>query len=250
MRRPGRFVGWLSAALLLGWGLSWAAPRVPETLARVDWFRVRDVRVEGVHYLSAEEVERLASVSSDANLWDDTDPVAERVRTHPLVRSVEIKRRLPGTLVLLVEEREPVGLVSTPTLQPIDRDGNPLPLDPAQQSLDLPVIRPAHEVRGTPDPAAIAAAARETARLAEVDPTFWSGISVVTEDGAHDVVMEWGDPAVRLRFRAPLAQVRLKEALAVLADAADRNGGRLPATVDLRFADQVVVRWSRLEREP
>ena len=53
-----------------------------------------------------------------------------------------------------------------------------------------------------------------------------------------------------LRFRAPVAQVRLKEALAVIADAADRNGGRLPATVDLRFADQVVVRWSRSEREP
>lgn len=255
MRRPGRFVGWLIAAVLLGWGLSWAAPRVPQAalvartvLAGVDWFRVRSVRVEGVRYLGTEEVERLASVPSEANLWDDTEPVADRVRAHPLVRSVVVRRRLPGTLVVRVEEREPVGLVPTPTLQPVDRDGHMLPIDPTEESLDLPVIRPARDLRGTPDPAAIAAAARETARLAEVDPTFWSGISVVTEDGAHDVVVEWGEPAVRLRFRAPLAQVRLKEALAVLADDANRNGGRLPAIVDLRFADQVVVRWSSLDR--
>ena len=66
---------------------------------------------------------------------------------------------------------------------------------------------------------------------------------MVTESGSHDVVLEWGDPTVRLRYRIPLAHVRAREALAVLADVADRTGGQLPATLDLRFADQVVVRW-------
>ena len=247
MRRPGRFVGWLITAVLLGWGLSWAMPLLPGALAEMDWFRVQSFRVEGLRYLSAAEVERAAAVPEGASLWDDTQPVAARLRAHPLIRAVTVTRRVPGTLVVRVEEREPVGLVPTPTLQPVDRDGHRLPLDPAHHSLDLPVIRPGRVVRGAPAPAAIAAAAREAARLAEVDPTFWGGISVVTEDGAHDMVVEWGDPAVRLRFRAPLAQVRLREALAVLADAADRSGGQVPATLDLRFADQVVVRWSGLD---
>lgn len=250
MRRPGRFVTLIVATVLLGWGLSWVAPRVPGALARVDWFRVRELQVDGEHYLTEAEVEQAAAVSTGANLWDDTSPIVERVRALPLVRDARVSRRLFGTLVVQVEEREPVGLVPTPTLQPVDRDGRTMPLDPSVTPLDLPVIRPERDLHGTPDPASIAAAARETARLAEVDPTFWSSISVVTEDGPHDVVMDWGEPAVRLRFRAPVAQVRLKEALAVIADAADRNGGRLPATVDLRFADQVVVRWGRSEREP
>src|SRR5262245_6801527 len=99
--------------MLVGWGLSWAAPRIPPALARVDWFRVRGVRVEGVHYLTASEVEEVADVAPDANLWDATGPVAARVRTHPLVRDVRVSRRLPATLVLHVEEREPVGLVPT-----------------------------------------------------------------------------------------------------------------------------------------
>ena len=250
MRRPGRFVGWLITAVLLGWGLSWAGPRVPGALervpgvlARVDWFRVRTVRVEGNHYLDADEVKRLAAVPPETNLWDDVEPVAARVRAYPLVRDVRISRRLFGTLVVKVEEREPVGLVPTPTLQPVDRDGRRLPLDPARHSLDLPVIQPERVLRGAPQAAAIAAAARETARLAEVDPNFWAAISVVTEQGPNEVVVDWGNPAVKLRFRAPIAPPRLREALAVIADAADRNGGRPPASIDLRFADQVVVRW-------
>src|SRR5687767_11927888 len=100
MRRPGRFVGWLTAAMLIGWGLSWVAPRMPRTLAEIDWFRVRAVRVEGVRNLTAEEVERLAAVPATANLWDDPTPVAARVRAHPLVREVTVSRRFPHTLRL------------------------------------------------------------------------------------------------------------------------------------------------------
>ena len=142
MRRPGRFVGWLSAAVLLGWGLSWAMPRLPGVLDEMDWFRVRSLRVGGLRYLSAAEVELAAAVPKDANLWDDTGPVAARLRAHPLIRAVEVTRRLPGTLVVQVEERVPVGLVPTPTLQPVDKDGHRLPLDPSRHPLDLPVIRP------------------------------------------------------------------------------------------------------------
>jgi hypothetical protein len=250
MRRPGRFVGSLTAAVLLGWALSWGIPRAPgavlkarSALARVDWFRVRSVRVEGGRYLSDDEIERTAAVPPDANLWDDVTPVAARLAAHPMVQDVAIHRRLPGTLVLRVEERLPVGLVPTPTLEPVDREGRRLPLDPALHRLDLPVIRPGRSGRGASAPAAIAAAAREAARMAEVDPTFWEGVSVLTENGARDLTIEWGDPAVRLRFRAPLAQARLREALAVLADVTGR-GDPVPLLLDLRFADQVVVRWS------
>src|SRR5687767_13404311 len=124
MRKPGRFFGWLTAAMLVGWGLSWALPRAPRTLAEVDWFRVRAVRVEGVRNLSAEEVGQIAAVPADANLWDDLEPVAARVRAHALVRDVSVVRRLPATLVVRVTEREPVALLPTPTLELVDRDGH------------------------------------------------------------------------------------------------------------------------------
>ena len=118
------------------------APRsqLPRTLAEVEWFRVRAVRVDGVQHLSAEEVERIAAVPADANLWDDPEPVAARVRAHPLVKDVVVARRLPGTLWFRVVEREPVALLPTPTLEPVDVEGRRLPLDPARLHLDLPVL--------------------------------------------------------------------------------------------------------------
>ena len=241
MRRPHRVVGWLTAAVLLGWGLSWALARAPRTLAELDWFRVRAVRVVGVRNLSAEEVERAAAVPPDANLWDDPAAVAARVRAHPLVREVAVARRLPATLVLRVEEREPVALLPTPTLEPVDREGRRLPLDPARLGLDLPVIRPARATAAAAAPPALAPAAREIARLAEADPSFWANVSVVTAEGARDLALDLIEPAVRLRVRIPLTPPRLREALAVLDDATGRQG-EPPATVDLRFADQVVVR--------
>jgi cell division protein FtsQ len=241
MRRPGRLFGWLTAAMLVGWGLSWALPRMPRTLAEVDWFRVRAVRVEGVRNLSSDEVERVAAVPPEANLWDDLAPVAARVRVHPLVKEVEVTRRLPGTLRVRVVEREAVALLPTPTLEPVDVEGRRLPLDPARLRLDLPVLRPARATAAAAAPAAIAPAAREIARLAEAEPTLWANVSVVTAEGARDVVLDLSEPAVRLRVRTPLTPLRLREAMAVLDDATSRTG-EPPATVDLRFADQVVIR--------
>jgi cell division septal protein FtsQ len=236
MRSRGRLVAPLVAAVLSGWGLAWAAPRVPGWLAEVGWLRVRRVAVEGVRYLSAEEVERAAGVPAEANLWEDTAPVAARVRSHPLVRDAHVRRKLPGTLVVQVDEREPIALVPTPTLEPIDREGRLLPIDPARHALDLPVLRPGPvpDVRAT----------REAARLAELDPEFWSAVSVVTAEGAGDLTLEWGDPPLRIRLRTPVEPVRLREARAVLADLTERSGRR-PAMLDLRFADQVVVRPER-----
>jgi cell division protein FtsQ len=186
-------------------------------------------------------VERAAAVITGANLWDDLAPVAARVRAPPLVRAAQVRRRIPGTLVVTVEEREPIALVPTPTLEPVDREGRRLPIDPARHPLDLPVLRPARAGLGAPPPEALARAAGAAAALAEREPEFWSGVSVLTSDGGSDLTLAWGDPPVHIRLRAPVEPLRLREVGAVLADLAARTGRR-PAVLDLRFADQVVVR--------
>ena len=247
MRRQGRFVGLLSGALVLGWGVSWVAPRLPASLAEVDWFRVRGLVVAGTRYLEAGEVERTAALPADANLWHDFAPVAERLREHPMVQDVRIERRLSGKLLVRIEEREPVALLPTPTLEPVDREGRPIPLDPARHRLDLPLIYPGRALPRARVSAAIAAAGREAARLSRAGPEFWADVSVVIADGGRAVTLEWGDAAVRIRAPIPLTQRQLREAMAILRDATDRTGGRPPVSLDLRFADQVVVRHGGLD---
>jgi len=73
---------------------------------------VREVDVQGVVDLSADQVREAAAVESGAPLIRlDTTAVADRVHTLPRVSSVVVERRLPGTVRLTVVERRPVGWV-------------------------------------------------------------------------------------------------------------------------------------------
>ncbi|NUT51458.1 MAG: FtsQ-type POTRA domain-containing protein [Saccharothrix sp.] len=81
------------------------------------WFTpalgVRDVEVQGVVELTADQVREAAAVEPGTPLVRlDVDAVAGRVRELPRVAGVEVERVLPGTVRLTVDEREPVGVVT------------------------------------------------------------------------------------------------------------------------------------------
>jgi hypothetical protein len=251
MRRWLAFIFVLTLAVALAGALA----RVPEALSEVEAFRVREIRLEGNRFLSAEEAAKAVAISPMASIWDDLDPLEDRLRSHPLVEDVKAKRRFPGTLLLVVVERQPVALVPSPTLEPVDALGRVLPIDPAVHHLDLPII----SMRGSRDGAALTAAQRrlvagEIARLAQGDPEFVARLSEVTLDPRGDLWAEmwrrdaqgeiWDLP-VMLRFRPNLPNRRVQEGLRVLGDAMIRFEGAVVADLDLRYEDQVVVRLDR-----
>ena len=162
---------------------------------------------------------------------------------HPLVRVAEVRRRLPGTLRLVVEEREPVALAASSKLEPVDREGRVLPLDPSTHGFDLPLLKVRAETRKDGAPAGpVSTLAAETARLSRIDPEFLALTSELALDDRGDLIARWSEPAVTFRFRPEVPAIRLKQGMLVLADALLRAEGKLPATIDLRFADQVVVK--------
>jgi cell division protein FtsQ len=251
MRRWLAFVSALGVAVVLAGALA----RVPEALAGVEAFRIREIRLEGNRFLSQEEAAKASAISPLASVWDDLDPIEARLRDHPLVADVKAKRRFPGTLVLEVVERQPVALVPNPTLEPVDALGRFLPIDPAKHHLDLPIIN----LWGGGGGAALTAAQRrlvaeEITRLSQWDPEFVAGLSEVTLDPGGDLRAEvwrrddqgdiWDLP-VTLRFRPNLPDRRVQEGLRVLGDAMTRFEGATVADLDLRYADQVVVRLDR-----
>lgn len=227
-------------------GVALAGRGVPEALARVEVFRVRDVVVEGTRYLDSATVRSVADIPDSASVWHELEPWGRRVEGHPMILEARVRRRLPATLVVSVREREPVALAATPMLEPVDREGNLLPLDPARVRLDLPVIRV------DPDPAApeappAAPRLRPAARAAErlrVDPEFFAGLSEVAVDEGGDLVARWGtSPQVVFRLPLPVDLRRLRQGMVVLGDALERFPDRTPREVDLRFVEQVVVRF-------
>jgi cell division protein FtsQ len=225
-------------------GLVVAGRAAPAALARVDVFQVRHVVVEGARFVDTTELRVHARIPDTASVWHDPAPWARRIVAHPMVVEADVGRRLPATLVVRVEEREPVALAATPTLEPVDREGRLLPLDPTRVRLDLPVIRVAPDPsfpEGAPPPPRLRPVARAVERL-RVDPEFFAGLSAVELDGEGGLVARWGSaPQVVFRLALPVDPRRLREGLVVLADALERFPDRTPHVVDLRRVEQVVV---------
>jgi hypothetical protein len=244
MRRWLAFVCVLALAVALGGVVS----RVPEALSEVESFRVTEVRLRGARFLSQEEAERVLALSSGASVWDDKKPLEARVREHPLVKDVTIHRRFPNALLLKVEERQPVALFANPLLEPVDETGRLLPIDPAYHKLDLPIIAGAGAGGSESlSPSDLRLLAGEIVRLAEGDPEIHALVSDYTLYPGGDVRVRLSEPPVTLSFRPGLPTGRIQEGLRVLKDAEEqeRFRGAQVAHVDLRWENQVVVRFGR-----
>lgn len=231
----------------LVWTLSLVGDFAPGLLAKVPVFRARKHEFHGLRFLNEELVRSTAGIGPEASLWDDPAPWEEALEQHPLIREAHVGRRFPFTLVVRVEERAPVGLVPTPTLEPVDREGNFLPLDPSRFPLDYPILRVG--ATGGDESAALAATRlRKLAGAAAVlrgDAEFWSAISEVAEGTHGEVVVRRGSPEVVFLFPPQVEPHRIREAMAVLEDALSRSRGRAPVQVDLRFEDNVFLDWGR-----
>jgi cell division septal protein FtsQ len=225
-------------------------PRLGQTISRLELFNVTEVKVQGVRYLAEEEVRHTAMVPVGASLWDDLAPIVERLEAHPGIRNASAERRFPGTLVVAIEEKEPVALAPNPTLTPVDVEGAFLPFDPSLARLDLPLLRATREGNGNAaalSPAQVRALTAELNHLGEIEPNLLASVSDVALDSWGHVVLHLEEPSVRLRYPSPLSPQRLREALIVLDDALARNPDRPPVEIDLRFAEQVVIRLPRAQ---
>jgi cell division protein FtsQ len=148
--------------------LGWALFRLDGWAAGSDRFALRTVQVRGLQRATEHELLRLASVGRGANLWSlDPSAVAQAMSAHPWVRAVEVTRSLPDTLVLRVEEREPVALAALGDLYVVDSQGEPFKRVSASDRLDLPLLTGLPRDKAAQDPAGTAARFREALAVAE-----------------------------------------------------------------------------------
>ena len=225
----------LAAALVASpvWG--------PRALSRLDFFHVRTVEFDGVRFAKAAELVQRLRIDTTQSVWQSLDTLMARIAEHPMVRSAQVERDLPGTLRVHVIERVPVALVpSHGMLRPADATGALLPIDPAIVSLDIPVAFSA-------DSALLAA----LDGLRENAPAIYARISASRRIGADELrfTLTGGSvgaagPAMQnvllVRTSADVTVARFKDILPVEADLA-RNHLRA-VELDLRFRDQVIAR--------
>ena len=225
--RAARIVRLVAAVLLAAIVISipWTAPRLLATLA---FFRVKKVEIRGAVYLPPADLIARLRLDSTASVWDDPAPLVARLRRHPQVRDVRIERKLPGTLVVRVDEHLPTALVpSAKGFAVIDERGQPLPVDPAAAKLDLPIL--ASRDTGL---------ARLLAELRASYPDLFGRVSEIRRVGRDELLVRL--PELRVRALTDLTPDRLAETIPVEADLARRHLG--VAELDLRYRDQVIAR--------
>jgi cell division septal protein FtsQ len=244
LHRPGwKIVGLLflvGVIMAAGWGVRAGARQMA-------FFRVRSVEIRGVKYLQPADV--LARLHADTlmSLWDDLEPLRQRVLHHPQVSDVTITRRMPGTLVVTVQENQPVALIPASSgLLPYDSLGRQLPIDPARTVLDLPIV-------ATRDPVLL----KLVGAIRRAEPRIYARIEEVRRTGRDEVLLTLSQrDAEHTRFgsdsvsaRGEILRVRLPLGLSV-----DRLAGIFPVEndlarrqahveeLDLRYRDQVIAR--------
>jgi cell division protein FtsQ len=212
-------------------------------------FRVLHVRTEGNGIVADSDIVRMASVPRNSRLFDlDLSMVRGRVEQNPFMKSVAVERDLPDGLTITVEERKPVAALVAERILYLDAEGYVLPPVRTGNIADLPVIT--GEAGGTDSAPGRRVRSRRLREALEIlttaqrvgddlyhmisevhcspDSTF---VLFTTESGVP-VAFGRGDVAAKLvKFDGFWKQVALQRGAAQLK------------TVDIRFADQVVVRW-------
>lgn len=102
---------------------------------------IRSVEFKGISRMEPDDMEdMLADLKGQNILLAPLDSYKERLKMHPRVERVSLKRILPDKVTCEVEEREPVALVFTDHFLEVDRHGMILAEDEYTALLDLPII--------------------------------------------------------------------------------------------------------------
>jgi cell division protein FtsQ len=202
----------------------------PWALRHVSFFRVRQVELVGVEHHSPSRLLAALDIASDRNLFESLEEIEDRAAALPGVVTAKAKRRMPGTLTIVVEERVPVAFVPTSTgLLALDAEAHPLTYDPTESGLDLPIVQGADSVL-----------ARVLGIVRTADSMLYEHVEAARLEGDDAVILELGPKEVILRREPTLDEIRAVGLVRRHLTATGRPYDEL----DVRFEGRVIVRGS------
>ena len=242
------------------WRFSWRTARIAVSVMLVVYagycafdlvlsastLQVRKISVHGTVRLSAGEVHALVDGLRGSNiLTADLAAYRTRLLDSPWVANVALRRVLPSTVEVFVEERLPVGLCRLRgDLYLIDREGVIIDqFGPQYAEFDLPIIdglvRAPSSGEPTIDVERAALATRVIDALAQKEELARRVSQIDVTDAHNAVLLLDDDPALLY-----LGEERFLERLQGYVDLSPALRERVPDMdyVDLRFEDRMYVR--------
>ena len=108
---------------------------------------VKHIEVNGNQVVSEKEIVELSGLSTKTNLWviNESD-IRDALTEQPIIKDVEVKRKLPQTVQLNVTEHEVVGYVKNESkYHPVLEDGTTITSVHAPYKGDRPLLHNFHE---------------------------------------------------------------------------------------------------------
>ncbi|MFC1530399.1 cell division protein FtsQ/DivIB [Gemmatimonadota bacterium] len=247
-------VGALLMALLLMSAIGIFARAALTGVSGATTFTVEEVTVEGTRYLDPAVLLALAEperFTSGEVGEEDLEQLGTRVAAHPLVKNVAIRRSLPASVIIEVEEHVPVALLGGTPVQGIDEAGNLLEgLEPHRYGA-LPFItgvepsgvisRRVSEVTDDMErQAALRRAIDVLCVLKEEIPHLYDTISEVRPGDGGEITLVLSRDAIHVRLREETIREKLPLVASLVQEGRERHGPI--SEVDLRFTDMVIYR--------
>jgi len=213
--------------------------------------KVSHVVVEGNRIVETAEILRLVKVEKNARLHDvDLMGVRKDVLSHHFIKDAVVERDLPATLKITITERAPLAIVNGAEILYLDQEGIVLPHSISKQLFDLPVLTGV-----SPDVALVPGTMVHNADVQEalailatsklVGKELSHMISEVRLRNGGDIVLYGAERGVPVIFGRGNIADKLVRLEAFWNDVVREQGLDKLQYVDLRFDDQVVVRWNQ-----
>lgn len=161
-------------------------------------FGVRTIEVRGVHALTAAQVRAAARIGDGTPLVRvDTSGATRRVEQLPDVASAQVNTSFPSTVIITVEERQPVGYVRVSGHDMlVDRTGDQYrSVAHAPHGLPLFVVPAGTSARTTGGAVATVAAALPASIRAQVRSIQALDPNAITLVLTHQRLVHWGSAA-------------------------------------------------------
>lgn len=212
--------------------------------------KVSRVTLEGNRIVEASELFQLAGVQRGARMYDvDLKAIQRNLLSQCYVKEAIVERNLPSTIQLTVVERTPIALVNMTDFEYLDEDGVILPHSISKELFDLPVLsglKLGQSISfGTKVHDASALEALQVLRGARlVNTELYHLISEIQIQDDHNMVFYTAEGGVPIFFGNGNVADKLVRLDAFWNQVIRERGLQNLQYVDLRYDDQVVVRWS------
>jgi cell division septal protein FtsQ len=216
---------------------------------------VSKVIVEGNRIVEANEILQFAHVKPGTPMYDlDLAAIRRDVVSNFFIKDAVVERDLPSTIRITVHERIPLALINNGQILYVDEEGVVLPHSISKETFDLPILsgvssaaslKPGTRINDpeVQEALVILSAAKLVGKelyhvLSEVHLRNGGDIVLYAAEGGVPIIFGHGNVASKM--------VRLEQ---FWNEVVRERGAQHVQYVDLRYDDQVVVRWDETKNK-